>query len=100
MSKELLPMVRELNHMLSESDGGYVSFSDLSETMGKMLKSNVYILSRHGKILASFAEGKSKLIVKKHDDEERILQEVNDRILSLTDIAVNPGKDEMNGIFG
>jgi transcriptional pleiotropic repressor len=99
MSKELLSMVRELSHMLSESDGGYVSFSDLSDTMGKMLKSHVYVISRHGKILASCTEKKSK-IIEEQDDEQRILQEVNDRILALNDIVVNPGREEMDDIFG
>ena len=52
MSEQLLTRVRSLNEMLSESTTGYVSFDELCNSMGKMLNSFVFVISRRGKCLA------------------------------------------------
>src|SRR5690625_7589283 len=48
---ELLNRARKINAMLQKSAGNAVNFNDMSATLSEVIKGNVFILSRRGKLL-------------------------------------------------
>lgn len=50
---ELLNRARKINSMLQKSAGKSVNFNDMSATLTDVIKGNVFILSRKGKVLGS-----------------------------------------------
>lgn len=101
MNSNLVFMVREMNHLLAESDKGYVSFGDLCKVTGDMLNSNVYVMSKKGKVLASFTMGDvSKDIIEEKNGESVFMGVYNDRVLDLSDIEKNISAEELVRLFG
>lgn len=47
----LLEKTRKINSMLQASAGKPVNFKEMADTLGDIIDSNVYILSRKGKLL-------------------------------------------------
>ncbi|WP_368654809.1 GTP-sensing pleiotropic transcriptional regulator CodY [Ornithinibacillus sp. 4-3] len=48
---DLLNRARQINAMLQKTTGKAVNFNDMSITMAEVIKSNVFVLSRRGKLL-------------------------------------------------
>lgn len=74
---ELLEKSRMINRILQKTGAEPVSFNDICETLSKILDSNVYVISRKGKILGyKFSDGfecqsmKEKIIKDKRIDEK------------------------------
>ena len=80
---KLLSMIRELNDLLSESYEGYVSFDDLCKVTGDMLKSNVYVISKKGKILASVVGDDYHKNVVIEKEEEQVFERENIALIRL-----------------
>ena len=88
MSEKLLSRIRKLNHILSESASGYVSFGELCDVMADMLDSNVYILNKRGKLLsAKYNEGEEAPVVKDETGRVFLPEKYNDRFLEITETA-------------
>lgn len=56
MSIELLDRTRKLNRLLVEPVGDKISFSKICEMVGGFLHSNVFVISRRGKLLGAYHE--------------------------------------------
>ncbi|MBR6228262.1 MAG: GTP-sensing pleiotropic transcriptional regulator CodY [Eubacterium sp.] len=54
MSIELLDRTRKVNHLLAETSGEKVAFSDICAMMGGFLGSSVFVISRRGKLLGAY----------------------------------------------
>src|SRR5690625_1171023 len=48
---ELLNRARKINSMLQKSAGMSVNFTEMSETLSNVIKGNIFILNRDGKLL-------------------------------------------------
>jgi transcriptional pleiotropic repressor len=86
--------------MLSESTTGYVAFDELCDNIGVMLHSDMYVLSKRGKVLAA-----------KHDEEDRSLldeksngrflnADYNEKFLTFYDTKENLVNEDVLEIFG
>ena len=51
MSIQLLDKTRKLNRLLKNAESSEISFSEISKVLKEMLRSNVLVLSKKGKIL-------------------------------------------------
>lgn len=102
MSESLLSRVRKLNWVLSESTTGYVSFEELCNIIGEMLDSNVYILSKKGKVLAAkFSSGEEAPLY--YDEEKKSYEmpaEFNEKILQVDETHENLTYDSIKAIYG
>lgn len=96
----LLNKTRTLNRLLQRAAGKALSFREMAEVLCSTIQSNVFVVSRKGKIL-----GCAAVDVYDHDyirslsgDELRFSQESNLRFLdtseSLTNVALDPGITE------
>ena len=83
MSEKILARVRKINHILSESTSGYVSFDELCDLLAEMLDSNVYIINKRGKVLSSHYETGEEAPLVREDDGKVILPEPYNATLLL-----------------
>ena len=60
---DLLTRSRKINVMLQKSGGQHVNFRDMAETLAETISSNVYVLSRRGRILGFLSKKRLKMIV-------------------------------------
>ncbi|MBQ1404210.1 MAG: GTP-sensing pleiotropic transcriptional regulator CodY [Lachnospiraceae bacterium] len=101
MSEKLLSRIRKLNHILSESASGYVSFGELCDVMADMLDSNVYILNKRGKLLsAKYNEGEEAPVVKDETGRVFLPEKYNDRFLEITETKENLIYDSIKALYG
>lgn len=101
MSEQLLTRVRTLNEMLSESTTGYVSFDELCNSMGKMLNSCVFVISRRGKCLAVDTRGQEiDFEVVARDGAEWITDSVNENLLKVGKTIENGMGEDVTAIYG
>lgn len=101
MSEQLLTRVRTLNEMLSESTTGYVSFDELCNSMGKMLNSFVFVISRRGKCLAvDTREQEIDFEVETRDGAEWITDGVNENLLKVGKTIENGMGEDIIAIYG
>lgn len=101
MSEKILARVRKINHILSESTSGYVSFDELCDLLAEMLDSNVYIINKRGKVLSSHYETGEEAPLVREDDGKVILPEpYNERFLEITETKENLIYDSIKAIYG
>ncbi|MGI6211195.1 MAG: GTP-sensing pleiotropic transcriptional regulator CodY [Anaerovoracaceae bacterium] len=103
MSKELLGRIRTLNYMLSESATGYVSFDELCSVLADMLKANVYILNKRGKVLAAhFTEGEYAPLIETEGDEKKYIlpENINKKFIQIKETQQNLIGDGIKEIYG
>ena len=100
MSEKLLKRVRQLNQLLSESTTGYVSFDELCESLGEMMGSEIIIMSKKGKVLATNHEGESPVPLKKDGDAEFITRTLNSTFLAMHDAKENLVGGDVSEIYG
>ncbi|MBR2558990.1 MAG: GTP-sensing pleiotropic transcriptional regulator CodY [Firmicutes bacterium] len=102
MSESILARVRKLNHVLSESTTGYVSFEEMCAVLYELLDSNIYIMNKRGKVLASkFVQGDEAPLV--HDSGNNtysLPKEFNDKILAITETKENLIYDAIKEYYG
>ena len=102
MSENLLKRVRRLNSVLADSTSGYISFDELCSVMSELLQSNIYILSRKGKVLsAKFEMGEEAPLEMDEDGEQYVLPSpYNDKFLKLEETKANLTYDSIREIYG
>lgn len=100
MSRKLLEKTRRLNKVLQNSGSDPVLFSDLCDVLGEILDCNVFIISRHGKMLGYKLSNKHKecSIYNSMIDKGRILNGFNDQLLYIKETKANECQDISNGI--
>ena len=102
MNEDLLTRVRKLNWVLSESTSGFVSFDDLCKIMYDLVQSNVYIMSKRGKVLAAkYNKGEeAPLVFDPRKDEYVLPSQYNEKYLAINQTKENLTYDaikEFNG---
>ncbi len=102
MSEKLLKRVRKLNGVLAESTAGYISFDELCAVMSELLDSNIYILSRKGKILAAkYEEGEQAPLAIDEESGKLVLPaRYNEKFLKLDETKANLTYDSIRDIYG
>jgi len=102
MSSTLLEKTRRLNRIIQSSGSDPVRFSDLAEVLSEILNSNVFIVSRRGRILGyKLIEGKSLqdwgISV---TDDLRFSNTSNRQLLQIVETESNIVVDNSNFITG
>ena len=89
--RELLEKTRKLNRAIQSYGSEDVSFSELSEILSGILKANVYIASRRGKILGyEFVDGFDCELVNEKVIKDRMFpEEYNEKLLKITETSEN-----------
>jgi len=102
MSSILLEKTRRLNKIIQSSGSAPVRFSDLAAVLSEILSSNVFIVSRKGRILGyKLIEGKS---LQDWDinitDDLRFSDTSNRQLLQIVETEANVDVDNSNFIIG
>ena len=102
MSEKLLKRVRKLNGVLAESTAGHISFDELCAVLSELLDSNIYILSRKGKILAAkYEEGEQAPLTIDEESGKLVLPaRYNEKFLKLDETKANLTYDSIRDIYG
>ena len=102
MSENILARVRKLNQVLSESTTGYVSFGQMCDVLYDVLNSNVYVMNKRGKVLASrFDEGdEGPLAMDKVSGSYRLPKEINDKLITINETMENLKGDAIKEYYG
>lgn len=102
MSDNILTRVRKLNQVLTESTTGYVAFGQMCDVLYDVLASNVYIMNKRGKVLASkFDEGDEKpLVLDSKKNSYCLPKEVNDKLITITETKENLTYDAIKEYYG
>ena len=101
MSKKILERIRRLNLTLSESTTGLVSFDELCVIISEMLESNVYILSKSGKLLAAkYSPGEEAPLELDDNGKVKLPSLYNDRFLEMRETRANLIYDSIKEVYG
>lgn len=97
----ILKNVRQLNWLLQESPSGAFSFNEMCEILSDMLDSNVYVVSRKGKVIGAGYKIKSdsSTITDSETGEEAFPVEYNDEFLKVRETVANLTGDEVLNMF-
>lgn len=92
----LLDKTRMLNRILQKSGAEPVAFGDITKLLSEVLESNVYVISRRGKILGhSFYGGyESESIKESVLKENRFSEEYNTKLLNVEETKANINAEE------
>lgn len=87
----LLEKTRMLNRILQKSASVPVSFSEICKLLSNVLKCNVYLVSKNGKILGyNFSEGfECDIVQEKVIKEMRFPEYYNDKLLGIEETLAN-----------
>lgn len=101
MPIELLEKTRRLNAVLQMTENDAVSFTDLCEILSDLLESNVYIISKKGKVLGLnlLIKADSPVIIEPETGIEKFPKEYNDELLKLNETKANLTGEESLTIF-
>jgi len=101
MLVELLEKTRRLNAVLQMTDKEAVSFSDLCGILSSLLDSNVYVISKKGKVLGLklLIKSDSPIIIDPETGTEKFPKEYNDELLRVNETKVNITGEESLKIF-
>jgi len=97
----ILEKVRKLNWVLQESSSGLFSFNDLSQILGEVTNSNVYLLNRRGKVLGVHyqkPEDRTSALVEE-SGAELFPNEYNEALLAVTETEANITDDVARELF-
>src|SRR5699024_12773316 len=87
---ELLNRARQINAMLQKTAGKAVNFNDMSKTLSKVIKGNVYVLSRRGKLLGvDINQEIENERIKEMLEEKRFLEEYTKTLLNIHETTQN-----------
>lgn len=89
--RELLEKTRKINQSIQQTAGYQVSFNELAQVLSEVLESNVYVISRKGKILGSSLHGEFECSVMEEEILETgfVPQEFNQEILKIDATKAN-----------
>lgn len=91
MSIQLLDKTRKLNRLLKNAESSEISFSEISKVLKEMLRSNVLVLSKKGKILGISHEESMDRITELLGEKRgvRIDTSLNERLLAVLSTREN-----------
>lgn len=91
MSVQLLDKIRRINKLLQTAEEQRVNFKDICQIMGDVLESNILILSKKGKILASHISDDMEPIEELLLTDEKLMvnQLLNNRLLNILSTKEN-----------
>lgn len=101
MESNILVKMRKLNRILQTSGATQLSFKDLCFTMMNILDSNVYVVSKKGKILgASLYDHEDSAVVTSDGEEQFFTAEEQQKLLKINDTQFNVTEDKLLEFFG
>src|SRR5690625_5190878 len=97
---ELLNRARKINAMLQKSAGNAVNFNDMSATLSEVIKGNVFILSRRGKLLGfAINQEIENERMKKMLEERRFPEEYTQGLFHITETTANLDINSEHTVF-
>lgn len=99
--EQMLKKMRKLNWLLQKSAEGAIPFNELCEILSDLMLSNVYVVSRKGKVLGVYYKVKRDTAAVKDPEtgKEFIPAETNAKFLTINETAVNLVKEEAMKVF-
>ena len=96
----LLAKIRKINSMLQASAGKPVNFKEMSETLGEVIDSNVYIVSRKGKLLGlTINQQIENERIKKMFEERRFPEAYTKNLYDFQETVAKIGIDDEHTVF-
>lgn len=101
MISSLLERTRKLNRVLQNTGNNPVSFAELCELLMNILKANVYVSSKKGKMLgvSLINVGESSVVIDETSGNEVFPEVYNDQLLKVLDTESNITGDRLISIF-
>lgn len=97
---ELLDRARKINAMLQKSAGKSVNFNDMSATLRDVIKGNVFILSRRGKLLGfAINQEIENERMKNMLEEKQFPEEYTEGLFSIRETTANLDIDDNLTVF-
>ncbi len=101
MESNILMKMRKLNRILQTSGATQLSFKDLCFTMMNILDSNVYVVSKKGKILgSSLYDHEDSAVVQADGEEQFFTFEEQQKLLKINETQFNVTEDKLLEFFG
>lgn len=96
----LLSKTRKINAMLQETAGKPVNFKEMADTLGDIIDSNVFIVSRKGKLLGiSIHQKIENERMKKMLEERQFPEDYTNHLFEITETSSNIDIDSEHTIF-
>jgi len=96
----LLEKTRKINSMLQASAGRQVNFKEMAEELGQVIESNVYIVSRKGKLLGIGVKQQiENERFKKMLEERQFPEEYTRKLYDFSETASNLGVSDEHSAF-
>jgi len=100
LESNILSKMRKLNSILQTSGATHLSFKDLCITMMNILDSNVYVVSKKGKILGvSLYDHEDSAVVLTDGGEHFYNSEEQERLLKINETLFNITEDKLIELF-
>lgn len=100
MESNILIKMRKLNSILQTSGATQLSFKDLCYTMMNILDSNVYVVSKRGKILgASLFDHEDSAVVNNNGQDQFFSEDEQQKLLKINETQFNVTEDRLLGFF-
>ncbi|HLQ73891.1 MAG TPA: GTP-sensing pleiotropic transcriptional regulator CodY [Bacillota bacterium] len=97
---ELLNRARQINAMLQKTAGKAVNFNDMSKTLSKVIKGNVFVLSRRGKLLGvAINQEIENERMKEMLEEKRFPEEYTKTLFNIHETTPNLDIDSEHTVF-
>jgi len=97
---ELLNRARTINAMLQKSAGKSVNFNDMSRTLSEVIKGNIFILSRRGKLLGyAINQEIENERMKTMLEERRFTEEYTQKLFNIHETTANLDIDSEHTVF-
>lgn len=100
MESNILLKMRKLNKILQTSGATHLSFKDLCTTMMNILDSNVYVVSKRGKILGvSLFDDADSAVVSSETGEHFYNLEEQEKLMKINETLFNITEDRLLELF-
>lgn len=100
LNSNILVKMRKLNGILQTSGASHLSFQDLCHTMMNILDSNVYVVSKKGKILGvSLFDHQDSAVVDSELGEKFFPTEHQEELLKINESMFNVTEEKLMSIF-
>lgn len=97
---DLLSKTRKINAMLQKTAGKTVNFKEMAGTMSEVIDSNVFVLSRRGKLLGYAVNQQIENDrMKKMIEDRQFPEEYTNKLLDITETTANIGIDSEYSAF-
>lgn len=99
--EELLARIRKVNAIFEKKNASGFSYNEICDIMGKMLDSNLYIVSAKGRILGVHFENEedSSVVYDRESGVEQLAAAENQAVLNIEETRTNIIGDEAVAVF-